>query len=109
MARRISFGGQSIRIPGAYSQVDARALTPAVLGAFNRVGVIATSEGGAPQQVVAYSSPLTAEQELVDGDLLNAMDILWAPSPETSRRARLNSLTSLIPSPPTPLSPLHPS
>lgn len=84
MARRISFGGQSIRIPGAYSQVDARALTPSVLGAFNRVGVIATSDGGVPQKVVTYRSPATAEQELIDGDLLNACNILWAPSPQTN-------------------------
>lgn len=84
MARRINFGGQSIRIPGAYSQVNADALSPAVLGAFNRAGVIASSTGGLPKQIVSYLSPSQAESDLISGNLLDAMKLMWTPSPQQS-------------------------
>ena len=81
---RIQFGGQSIRIPGAYSQVDAKALTPTVLGAFSRIGVIGTATGGVPKVSKSYTSLVAAEADLVSGDLIDAMKLMWNPSSDQS-------------------------
>ena len=84
MPTRINFGGQSVRIPGAYSQVNADALTPAVLGAFNRVGIIGPSTGGIPKTVKLYTSPVAAEADLISGRLLEGMKLMWGPSPNAA-------------------------
>jgi hypothetical protein len=84
MPTRINFGGQSVRIPGAYSKTDASAMTPAVLGAFNRVGIIGTATGGAPKTVKLYTSQIAAENDFISGEILEGMKLMWGPSPNTA-------------------------
>lgn len=77
----ISFGGQQIKRPGAYSVVDTSGMTPITLGAFNVLAYV----GKAPNvlapldtsKVLYYNSPKLAKQDLVDGTLLEAMNVAW--------------------------------
>ena len=85
MTRRISFGGLSIRIPGAYSRTDAEALTPSTLGAINRIGIIGHSEGGiAGAAVMRFTNPASAKEILVGGNLIDGMERMWGVSGASS-------------------------
>lgn len=78
----ISFGGQQIKRPGAYSKVDTSGMTPISLGSFNvlaYIGVAKNALVAIDQTVVRYyNSPKLATLDLVDGDMLDNMKAAWA-------------------------------
>lgn len=79
----ISFGGQQIKRPGSYSQVDSMGMTPITLGAFNVLAFVgAVGAGILPAldttKVLYYNSPKLATQDLVNGDVLENMKVAWA-------------------------------
>lgn len=77
----ISFGGQQIRRPGAYSMVDTSGMTPISLGSFNVLAYVGVANNAlAPlnlEEVRYYNSPKLASVDIVDGDLLENMRVAW--------------------------------
>lgn len=82
MPSGVYFGGKQIDKPGAYSVVDTSSMTPVVLGGQRILAMIGECEGGEPHKVLWFNNPTAAKEKLIDGDLLNAMEIAWDPANE---------------------------
>jgi len=81
----ISFGGASIRRPGAYSTVDTDKMVPITLGAFNVLAFVGVAPAPAGQEATAlepgkvyyFNNPTLARQAIGDSELLDCMNIAW--------------------------------
>jgi phage tail sheath gpL-like len=78
----ISFGGASIKRPGAYSTVDSTNMVPMSLGAFNVLAIVGTVPESATIEAgkISYFNPSTAQQARLvigDCDLMDCMNIAW--------------------------------
>lgn len=76
----ISFGGSTIKRPGAYSQVDTSNMTPVTLGSFNVlafVGAKTEAPTGAVGQVYYFNNPTVAKTTLGEGEVLDCLNIAW--------------------------------
>src|SRR5687768_14095329 len=64
MASAIFFLGRRINIPGAYSQIDASALSPTSPAAVGIVALVGTAEGGKPKTVEESESDCTTPEKI---------------------------------------------
>lgn len=80
MGINISFGGASIKRPGAYSTVDTAGMTPVTLGALKVlafVGQLGTSPTISPGTVSYFNDPKIATAAVGEGEMLEAMRVAW--------------------------------
>lgn len=77
----ISFGGQQINRPGAYSVVDSNSMVPKSVGGFRALAVIGPVGTGATitdfTRVYAFNSPSEASKSVGTGDTLDVMYSAW--------------------------------
>lgn len=80
MAINITFGGATIRRPGAYAIVDTTNMVPVTLGAMRGLAFVGELDEGAtlePGRVYAFTDPSEARKALKQGDTLDAMNVAW--------------------------------
>ncbi|MGF6354071.1 hypothetical protein ABIE27_001981 [Paenibacillus sp. 4624] len=80
MSINISFGGASIKRPGAYSMVDSSEMTPVTLGSNKVLAVIGVLPVGStlPEGKVSYfNDPKLATAAVGEGELLEVMKVSW--------------------------------
>ncbi len=80
MTINISFGGTTIKRPGAYSQVDSSSMVPVTLGALKSLAVIGragTSGTLIPGQVAYFNNPKDAAAAIGEGDTLDVLNVAW--------------------------------
>ncbi len=80
MAINVSFGGATIKRPGAYSTVDTAGMTPIQLGALNVLAFIGVpgAESTLPKDRISYfNDPKLAEDAIKSSELLDCMRIAW--------------------------------
>jgi len=84
MASAIFFGGRRLNIPGAYSDIDASALSSISPSAVGIVALIGTAEGGKPLTVTESESDVTRAEQIFgryrSGDLRTASLFALEPS-----------------------------
>lgn len=76
----ITFNGNYIVRPGAYSRIDASAMVPSGVGAGNNVGVAAMCDGGIPGLVYAFTSFNQAQSILRAGPALSYLARIFNPT-----------------------------
>lgn len=87
MANGIFFNNRVTRRPGAYSRIDRSGLEAPGLADAGVVALLGTAEGGVPvtamegpAELLRLRSPAQARAALRDGDLLDAVELAFAPS-----------------------------
>lgn len=76
----VNFNGQMIVHPGAYSTINANALSNVGSQATKTVVFVGSADGGQPGVVHWFDNPADAADVLKGGDLLLAGKLAWAPS-----------------------------
>jgi len=89
----VTYQNQTLGVPGVYTFVNPNGLTVQPSGANNLVVLVGSSTGGPPGQFVIPPDPLTARDQFVGGDLVNAYQFavnagagqvaLWRVDPAT--------------------------
>jgi len=74
-------------IPGVQATVNDTAITGTSSSSDKKLMLIGTSEGGVPGQVMRFTNFSSAAEELRSGDLLDAIQLAWNPSPEGANAA----------------------
>ncbi|AKG36087.1 hypothetical protein VK70_17255 [Paenibacillus durus ATCC 35681] len=80
MSINISFGGATIKRPGAYSTVDSSGMVPVTPGSLKVLAVIGPSGTGAtitPGTVAYFNDPKLAAAAVGEGELLEVMNVAW--------------------------------
>lgn len=83
MGSGVTFAGRQRIIPGAYSQVYARTLSPRG-GAGRTVAILGQATGGAPLSVLTFYTPAEARAALRGGALLDGCMMAWHPAPDVA-------------------------
>ena len=79
----VFFNGRLIVSPATASYINDSALQPQSTSVGNVVALVGRSTGGKPKTVLRYGSPQEAALDLVSGELLDAVNAAFHPSPET--------------------------
>ncbi|WP_017814469.1 phage tail sheath subtilisin-like domain-containing protein [Paenibacillus shenyangensis] len=80
MSINISFGGTTIKRPGAYSTVDSAGMVPVTLGALKSLSVVGRPGAGStlPVDRVSYfNNPKDAAAAVGASDLMEVMNVAW--------------------------------
>lgn len=78
----IYFNGRWLAHPGAYSRVDAENMVSKIGLGGKVVVMIGECTGGKPEEVLWFNNPSAAKKVLKSGELLDAMELAWSPTPE---------------------------
>lgn len=76
---QFTFGGVSIVRPGVYSQTDVSEMVPPNAAATGLIGAVGPAKGGDPNQVYLFNSLAEARAELKEGELLDAIELMYSP------------------------------
>lgn len=76
----VNFNGRRIVHPGAYDYIDGNAMTSVTPGGLNLPIVVGTSAAGKQNAVKYFGDLATARSYLRGGDILTALEIMFAPS-----------------------------
>lgn len=79
----VFFNGRLIVSPATASAVNDSALQPQSASVGNVVALVGRSAGGQPGTALRFGSPQEAARVLVSGELLDAVNAAFDPSPET--------------------------
>lgn len=79
----VFFNGRLIVSPATASVVNDSALQPQSASVGNVVALVGRSAGGQPNAILRFGSPQEAARVLVSGELLDAVNAAFDPSPET--------------------------
>jgi len=79
----VFFNGRLIVSPATASVVNDSALQPQSASVGNVVALVGRSAGGKPNSILRFGSPQEAARMLVSGELLDAVNAAFDPSPET--------------------------
>ncbi|WIT25816.1 hypothetical protein [Bacillus phage SPO1L1] len=85
----VNFNGRRIVHPGAYGSIDDSAMTVTSDGSSNIPIVIGTADSGKSGEVLWYTGAEDARNELGGGDLPQALEMMFSPSPEGGGGASL--------------------
>lgn len=78
----VYFNGRWLTHPGAYSKVDAEEMVRKTGVGGKIIVMLGEARGGKPEEVLWFNNPATAKAILKSGDLLDAMNLAWSPTPE---------------------------
>lgn len=78
----VTFNGRRIVHPGAYDYIDASAMVVPTPGSANLPVVVGTSDAGEPGVLKWFSDPSSSLSYLRGGDLSNAVNLMFSPTPE---------------------------
>ncbi|RYF12720.1 MAG: hypothetical protein EOO40_00530 [Deltaproteobacteria bacterium] len=108
MATNLVYNNTSTQVPGAYSSVDASGLATVGLGATGIVAIIGEAQGGKPYTEIAgiadftrLSSPSAISQNYQSGDLVEAINMAFAPSSDTTIAGGAQSVVAMKVNPST--------
>ena len=76
----INVGGVNVVRPGVFTTIDASAMVPDTYGSMGVVGVLGTSDGGVPHQVLEFRSFSEAAAALRGGPVLSYLSRIFNPS-----------------------------
>lgn len=79
----VFFNGRLIVSPATASVVNDNALQPRSASVGNVVALVGRSAGGKPNSILRFSNQQEAARTLVGGELLDAVNAAFDPSPET--------------------------
>lgn len=80
MAINVSFGGTTIKRPGAYSTVDSAGMVPVTLGSLKSLAVVGLAGTGSTlpaNQVSYFNDPKDAAAVAGSGEMLDVLNIAW--------------------------------
>ena len=77
----VNFNGRRIVHPGAYSKIDASAMTIVTEGSINTPVIIGTAESGKSGEVHWFTDVAEARKYLTGGELVTGAELLFSPTP----------------------------
>jgi len=78
----VNFNGRRIVHPGAYSKIDASAMTIVTEGSINTPVIIGTAESGKSGEIQWFTDISEARKYLTGGELLTGAELLFSPTPK---------------------------
>lgn len=69
-------------IPGVQATVNDTAITGTSSSSDKKLMLVGTAEGGVPGEVMKFTNYSSAKEELRSGDLLDAIQLAWNPTPD---------------------------
>lgn len=102
MATNLVYNNVSTQVPGAYSSVDASGLATVGLGATGIVAIIGEAQGGKPYTEITgpsdftrLASPSAVAQNFQGGDLVEAINMAFSPSSDTTISGGAQSVVAI--------------